>query len=201
MFSEREIICWIALAGRLWHLQCAAYTLTTVCVCVCVQNRLFLFLPMYASVCTCLWVCAIASPICLCVCVLVPVNQLAVTNHYSCGSKLPLWLMSLRTHCISELSAKMDRPFPQFHFLLFSFFLVVIFLLLTLPPTRCLTLFLSEITVFDEKKLNLIQKAASELLEMARQCRNRFVDVWAPECVCEMAQVLALIISMTLRSA
>lgn len=136
VFREREIICWIALAREtVTSSVCCLYLNHRVCVCV--QNRLFLFLPMYASVCTCLWVCAIASPVCLCVCVLVPVNQLAVTNHYSCGSKLPLWLMSLRTHCISELSAKMDRPFPQFHFLLFSFFLVVIFLLLTLPPTRC----------------------------------------------------------------
>lgn len=143
MFSEREIICWIALAGRLWHLQCAAYTLTTVCVCVC-KTGCFYFCPcmhLFVHVCECACVCYSISCMFVCVCVLAPVNQLAVTNHYSCGSKLPLWLMSLRTHCISELSAKMDRPFPQFHFLLFSFFLVVIFLLLTLPPTRCLTLF------------------------------------------------------------
>lgn len=143
VFREREIICWIALAGRLWHLQCAAYTLTTVCVCVC-KTGCFYFCPcmhLFVPVCECACVCYSISCMFVCVCVLAPVNQLAVTNHYSCGSKLPLWLMSLRTHCISELSAKMDRPFPQFNFLLFSFFLVVIFLLLTLPPTRCLTLF------------------------------------------------------------
>lgn len=110
-------------------------------VCVCAKQVVFIS----AHVRICLYlsvsVCYSISYMFVCVCVLLPVNQLAVTNHYSCGSKLPLWLMSLRTHCISELSAKMDRPFPQFHFLLFSFFLVVIFLLLTLPPTRCLTLF------------------------------------------------------------
>lgn len=51
------------------------------------------------------------------------------------------------------------------------------------------------------ENLNAIRKAASERLEMAFQRVNRFVDVWVFECICEMAQVLALIAVMTSLSA
>lgn len=51
------------------------------------------------------------------------------------------------------------------------------------------------------ENLNVIRKAASERLEMAFQRVNRFVDVWVFECICEMAQVVALIAVMTSLSA